>query len=103
MRRWQSLGTGARTLLLTAAADEAIELPSILDAAASLGASEADLAECERSTLIRLAGPLEFRHPLIRSTIYQAASSADRRAVHAALADVLADPDDFYRRAWHRA
>lgn len=101
--RWQSLGTGARTLLLTAAADDAGWLPSILDAAARLGASEADLAECERSTLIQVGTRLEFRHPLIRSTVYQAASSAERRAVHAALADVLADPEDADRRAWHRA
>jgi len=42
-----------------------------------------------------------FRHPLVRSAVYQAASVAQRAAAHAALADVLSDQPD--REVWHRA
>src|SRR5262249_34949644 len=41
-----------------------------------------------------------FRHPLIRSAIYQAGDLATRQGVHAALAAVIEDQD---RRLWHRA
>jgi DNA-binding CsgD family transcriptional regulator len=53
--------------------------------------------------LLTIGERVMFRHPLVRSAVYRAASPADRRAAHQALAaatDPQADPD---RRAWHRA
>ena len=46
---------------------------------------------------------VQFRHPLVRSTIYQAASPEARRRVHGALAAATDGETDADRRAWHRA
>ena len=59
--------------------------------------------EAERSGLLTVTGDVvAVRHALVRSAVYQAATSVERRQVHAALADALRDghPD---RATWHRA
>jgi tetratricopeptide (TPR) repeat protein len=53
--------------------------------------------------LIEFGVRVRFRHPLVRSAAYRAATVQDRRDAHPALA-VATDPDsDPDRRAWHRA
>ncbi len=60
-----------------------------------------DLVPAIQARLIEVNGhEISFRHPLIRSAIYQAATVAERHAAHTALASLLAGDAD--RRVWHR-
>jgi DNA-binding CsgD family transcriptional regulator len=72
-------------------------------AAAVLGLPIDAAAPAEAADLIAVGTRVTFRHPLLRSAIYAAASADRRRDAHRALAEVIdaqLDPD---RRAWHRA
>ena len=104
LARVHALPEETRTLLLVAAADESGDLATALRATAQLGASTEALDAAERAGLAHARGTrLEFRHPLVRSAVYQSAPLSRRRAAHAALARVLDADADADRRAWHRA
>ncbi|HEU4946724.1 MAG TPA: AAA family ATPase [Kribbella sp.] len=102
-RRVQSLPAETQRLLLTAAAEPVGDVPLLLRATKRLGVPVSAAAPAEAAGLIELDARVRFRHPLMRSATYRAATPADRRDVHRALAeatDPAVDPD---RRAWHRA
>jgi DNA-binding CsgD family transcriptional regulator len=102
-RQLGALPAEARLLLLVAAAEPNGDLPLIWRAAERLGIPVQAAAPALEAGLVEFGTRLRFRHPLLRSAAYQAASVADRQAVHGALAeatDAQAAPD---RRAWHRA
>ncbi|HXW33911.1 MAG TPA: AAA family ATPase [Acidimicrobiales bacterium] len=91
--------------LLVAALDDHSELAEVLDAASGLLGQpvvEEDLLPAAATGLIDLDdGMVGFRHPLMRSAIYQEASPLERRLAHGALSNALTrDPD---RQVWHRA
>jgi DNA-binding CsgD family transcriptional regulator/DNA-binding MarR family transcriptional regulator len=102
--RVRRLPDPAQALLLVAAADDSGRLATIGHAGAALGADERALDALERSGLVQVRdGQLERRHPLVRSAVYGAATSVQRRCAHAALAAALPEEGDADRRAWHRA
>ena len=94
------LSEAARSVLLLAAVGEADDLDAIL---ASTPSAPTGLHEAEQADLLFVRHErLEFRHPLVRSAIYSAATESSRREAHAGLAAGLADRYPF-RSAWHRA
>jgi hypothetical protein len=93
-----------QVLLALAAADDTGRLELIGRAAEILGVDLEALSPAEEAGLVRvIAGRVEFRHPLVRSAMYQQVSFAIRRAAHRALAAVMSDFDSLDRRAWHLA
>jgi DNA-binding CsgD family transcriptional regulator len=101
--RLEVLPAATRQLLLVAAAEPTGEPGLVWRAAERLGIGAGALAPAADAGLLVIGERVMFRHPLVRSAVYGAASPADRRAAHQALAgatDPRADPD---RRAWHRA
>jgi DNA-binding CsgD family transcriptional regulator len=103
--RAADLPAATRALLLAAAADDSDVLDEVMAAAGAVAGAQprvADLDPAVRAGLIQVEGPVaRFRHPLVRSAVYQAATIAERHSAHAALAEVLAGDAD--RRVWHRA
>lgn len=101
VRRIRELPAPTQQLLTLAAAEPVGDSSLFLRAAARLAIPVTELAAAEDADLIEFGPRMRFRHPLIRSAAYRAAEPAQRRAVHAALAestDPELDPD---RRAWH--
>lgn len=104
LARVRRLPAPTQKLLLVAAAEGAGDLATVQTASASLGSEPAALEAAELSGLVHTrAGRLEFRHPLVRSSLYGAATTSARRDTHAALARTLTARGDVDRSAWHRA
>ncbi|WP_328712423.1 AAA family ATPase [Nocardia salmonicida] len=98
------LPAATRTVLLIAAAAGAADLAPVLRAASALGASLSDLQPAQDAGMVATDGQvLTWRHPLLRSAVYQGSALTDRLAAHRALADSLVDDDAADLRAWHLA
>ncbi|MGC0374220.1 helix-turn-helix transcriptional regulator [Streptomyces sp. SAI-229] len=102
--RVRRLPEPSRNLLLVAAAEDTGDRDVVLRAAAPLGCRPTDLVPAETAGLLRVdSRTVRFRHPLVRSAVYQAAPVSLRLVVHTALAEALHRPEDADRRAWHHA
>ncbi|HVS41537.1 MAG TPA: AAA family ATPase [Candidatus Dormibacteraeota bacterium] len=103
VRRLAALPEQTRLLVLVAAAEPAGDAALLRRAAERLGIPGEALAPAQRAGLLEIGARVRFRHPLVRSAVYRAASSGDRIRAHWALAEVT-DPDvDPDHRVWHRA
>ena len=102
-RQLERLPDETRRLLLLAAAEPLGDPLLLVNAAARLGLSVESADAAEEAGLFQVRERCSFRHPLVRSAVYGAATPAERREAHGAIAeatDPQLDPD---RRAWHRA
>ncbi len=102
-RRVNQLPEETQRLLLLAAAEPTGDPMLLWRAAAVLGLPLEAAAPAEAADLIAVGTRVTFRHPLLRSAIYAAASGDKRRSAHQALAEAIDAERDPDRRAWHRA
>ena len=103
LRRLEALPVDTRRLLVVAAAEPTGEPALLWRAAERMAIHPEALEPGESEGLIEFDARVRFRHPLVRSALYRAATAKERRWAHRALAeatDAAIDPD---RRAWHLA
>jgi DNA-binding CsgD family transcriptional regulator len=103
LRRLEPLPVETRRVLLTAAAEPFGDVSLLWRAANRLGLGPDAAAPAEAEGLVQLGALVRFRHPLVRSAVYRAASPHDRQEAHRALAESIDADIDPDRRAWHRA
>src|SRR3954451_14280083 len=103
VRQLETLPPATRRLLLTAAAEPVGDVTLLWRAAGRLGLGIDVSAPAQAAGLIELGGRVRFRHPLVRSAAYHAATVSDRQEIHRALAEATDPQTDADRRAWHRA
>jgi DNA-binding CsgD family transcriptional regulator len=103
LQRIGELPNGIGQLMVLAAADPTGDAALILRAAQTLKIRPEIVAQAEDEQLLEIGVYIRFPSPRLRTAVYRMATTAERRAAHAALSmasDPESEPD---RRAWHRA
>src|SRR5580700_6335101 len=84
--RLEVLPGDTRSLMLVAAAEPAGDPVLVWRAAGRLGIAASAAEAASVDGLLKIGPRVRFRHPLVRSAVYSAASREERRAAHRALA-----------------
>lgn len=103
IRQFALLPLATQRLLRVAAAEPVGDATLLWRAAEKLGITADAAGPAEAAGFIEFGSRVRFRHPLLRSAVYRAASLSERQMIHRALADATDPAVDPDRRAWHRA
>ncbi|MEU4450577.1 AAA family ATPase [Nocardioides sp. NPDC023903] len=103
VRRVRQADQAVQTWVLLAAADSTGNIDLLAAAGAELDLTLDDADRAEVAGLVQLTPTVRFRHPLVRSAVYNAASGVERRRVHRALARAADRSNLVEAEAWHAA
>ena len=103
LRQVRMLPPAARSLLLLASAASSDDPAALWRAAALLGLAPDAADPVAAQDIVSLDPRVAFRHPLIRSAVYEGARPGDRRRVHDAWATIAGRDGYPDQAAWHRA
>lgn len=103
VRRVRQSDPGVQPWMLLAAADSTGNVDLLTAAAADLGLRPDGGDRAEIAGLVELEPVVRFRHPLVRSAVYNAAPGAERRRAHGALARAAERLGLVQTEAWHAA
>jgi DNA-binding CsgD family transcriptional regulator len=103
LRRLETLSDDSRRLALLAAAEPVGDPLLLWDAARRLDIGPSAADDLGAQELLVIGERVTFRHPLVRSAVYQSATPQERRTAHSALAQATDPGTDPDRRAWHLA
>jgi DNA-binding CsgD family transcriptional regulator len=100
-RRVREAGADGRLWMLLAAADSTGNVDLIEASAALMNLPTRSGEDAEAAGLVTFDTTVRFRHPLVRSAAYNAASAAERRRVHGALSQAADQLGLVELEAWH--
>ncbi|WP_198812545.1 LuxR family transcriptional regulator [Arthrobacter sp. MSA 4-2] len=103
LRQGRQLPQETQMWLLAAATEPEGDLEAITAASDALGLRDNASRAAELAGLVRVNSTVTFRHPLVRSAIYNGSPSHDIRAMHLQLAHAAERRGDTYRWVTHRA
>ncbi len=103
LRRLHHLAPDVQRWLLIAAADSTGNLDLIGAAAHDLGVRGNPVDVAEAAELVEAGSTVRFRHPLVRSAVYNSAQGPQRRRVHRALSTAALSLGLVEVEAWHAA